>query len=280
MKTALLISTYNWPEALKLCLDSLVSQTVYPDEVLIADDGSRNDTRELINEFQTRFPVPVKHIWHEDNGFQLSRIRNKAIAACESDYIVQIDGDIIMEQHFIEDHIRFAKKNSVVVGSRSSLSQAYTQTLLPKGKLPGKSELDRNSDNYLNSRRIPFLTPLLSYYRTSGKNKYYAKGCNMAFWLEDMLAVNGYDESFVGWGREDSDLVVRLLSKGCFLRRLKMSGVQYHIYHKVNDRYNEDTNDLLMKKRIEEGSWFADNGILKSGDVLSDLLVMVSASSL
>lgn len=279
MKTALLISTYNWPEALKLCLQSLEYQTVYPDEVLIADDGSRSETGELISKFKSRFRVPVKHIWHEDKGFQLSKIRNKALAECESDYIVQIDGDIIMERHFIEDHIRFAKKNSVVVGSRSSLSEAYTQSLLAEGHLPEKNELDRNSNNFLNARRIPFLTPLLSYYRTSGKNKYYAKGCNMAFWLEDMLAINGYDESFIGWGREDSDLIVRLLSKGCFLRRLKMSGVQYHIYHKENDRYNEGANDLLMKKRIEEGSYFADNGILKSKDILADLVVMMGATT-
>lgn len=280
MKTALLISTYNWPEALQLCLASLASQTVYPDEVLIADDGSRSDTRKLINEFKNMFSVPVKHIWHEDNGFQLSKIRNKAISECGSDYIVQIDGDIIMERHFIEDHIRFAKKNSVVVGSRSSLSEAYTRTLLAKGELPGKRELDRSSNNFFNSRRVPFLTPFLSYYHTSGKNRYYAKGCNMAYWLEDMLAVNGYDESFVGWGREDSDLIVRLLSKGCFLRRVKMSAVQYHIYHEENDRYNEDTNDLLMKKRIEEGSWFADNGILKSQDILADLQIIMAASTL
>lgn len=280
MKVALLISTYNWPQALKLCLDSLVSQTIYPDEVLIADDGSKSDTREVISEFQNRFSVPVKHVWHEDKGFQLSGIRNKALLECRADYVIQIDGDIIMERHFIEDHIRFAKKNSVVVGSRASLNEAYTDRLLAKDRLPRKGELDRNSNNFLNARRIPFLTPLLSYYHTSGKNKYYAKGCNMAFWLEDMLAVNGYDESFVGWGREDSDLVVRLLAKGCFLRRIKMSAVQYHIYHKENDRYNEDTNDLLMKKRIEEGTYFADNGILKSGDILSELLVVVSATAL
>ncbi|MCD8539305.1 MAG: glycosyltransferase family 2 protein [Leadbetterella sp.] len=279
MKTALLISTYNWPEALKLCLNSLVSQTVYPDEVLIADDGSGDETRTVISEFQKTFRVPVKHVWHEDNGFQLSRIRNKALLECASDYIIQIDGDIIMERHFIEDHNRFAKKNSVVVGSRSSLGETYTRRLLKTGLLPGKRELDRNSNNFLNARRIPFLTPLLSYYHTTGRNKYYAKGCNMAFWLEDMLAVNGYDESFVGWGREDSDLVVRLLAKGCFLRRLKMSAVQYHMYHKENNRYNEETNDLLMKKRIEEGSWFAHNGILKSKDILTDLGVMVMASA-
>ncbi len=280
MKTALLISTYNWPEALQLCLASLLSQTVYPDEILIADDGSGRDTGKLISEFKNTFGVPVKHIWHEDNGFQLSKIRNKAISECGSDYIVQIDGDIIMERHFIEDHICFAKRNSVVVGSRSSLSEAYTQTLLAKGELPRKRELDRNSNNFFNSKRIPFLTPFLSYYHTLGKNKYYAKGCNMAFWMEDILAVNGYDESFVGWGREDSDLIVRLLTKGSYLRRLKMSAVQYHIYHQENDRYNEDVNDLLMKRRIEEGTWFADNGILKSQDIIADLQILMAASVL
>lgn len=281
MTTALLISTYNWPKALHLCLSSLAAQTVLPDEVLIADDGSGSATRDLINEFKKSFPVPVKHIWHEDDGFQLSGIRNKAISECTTDYIVQIDGDIIMERHFIADHILFAKKNSVVVGSRSSLNETYTRGLLSAGKLPRKRDLDRNSNNFFNSKRIPLLTPLLSYYRTTGKNRYYAKGCNMAFWLEDILAVNGYDESFVGWGREDSDLIVRLISKGCFLRRLKMSGVQYHIFHKENDRSNESTNDLLMKRRIVEGTWFTDNGILKSKDVLcSDLPILLAASML
>ena len=105
MKVSLVISTYNWKEALCLCLLSVTRQTVVPAEVIIADDGSRPDTKLLIEDFQQNFPCPIKHIWHEDKGWRKCIIMNKAFALCEGDYIIEIDGDIIMHSHFIEDHI-------------------------------------------------------------------------------------------------------------------------------------------------------------------------------
>lgn len=105
MKVSLVISTYNWKEALGLCLLSVTRQTVIPTEVIIADDGSRSDTKLLIEEFKNHFPCPIKHVWHEDNGWRKCIIMNKAFAVCEGDYIIEIDGDIIMHSHFIEDHV-------------------------------------------------------------------------------------------------------------------------------------------------------------------------------
>src|SRR5687767_9054063 len=104
MKTSLIITTYNWKEALDLTLRSVARQVEMPDEVLVADDGSRPDTGELIRAWAQRLPVPVRHIWQEDLGFRLARSRNRAIAAATGEYIVIVDGDMALHSHFIADH--------------------------------------------------------------------------------------------------------------------------------------------------------------------------------
>lgn len=114
IKTSLLISTYNWCEALNLCLNSVLQQSQQPDEIVIADDGSREDTKLIITEFSKKSSTPVIHVWHEDIGFRKTIILNKAIAKCSADYIIQIDGDLILHKHFIKDHIRFARANMFV----------------------------------------------------------------------------------------------------------------------------------------------------------------------
>ena len=95
---SLITPTYNWPEALELLLLSLKNQTYLPNEVIIADDGSRKETQQLIKKFQQDFPVPLHHVWHEDNKNQKPAIMNKAIAKSKYDYIIEIDGDIIMHK--------------------------------------------------------------------------------------------------------------------------------------------------------------------------------------
>ena len=123
MTVSLIISTYNWPRALYLCLDSVMQQTVMPTEILIADDGSGISTRDVVKHFENISPVPVHHIWHEDRGFRLAAIRNKAIAASSGEYVIQIDGDLILHRHFIQDHIIFARKGCFVTGSRGIITE-------------------------------------------------------------------------------------------------------------------------------------------------------------
>ena len=108
-KSSLITPTYNWPEALELLLLSIMNQTVLPNEVLVADDGSKEDTQQLIERFQKIFPVPLIHVWHEDIKNRKPRAMNQAIARAKYDYIVEIDGDIIMNKHFVEDHLNFTK---------------------------------------------------------------------------------------------------------------------------------------------------------------------------
>ncbi len=132
MKVSLVISTYNWKEALGLCLLSVTRQTVIPTEVIIADDGSRSDTKLLIEEFKNHFPCPIKHVWHEDNGWRKCIIMNKAFAVCEGDYIIEIDGDIIMHSHFIEDHVTEATPGCFLVGSRGKINEKLLKRLLQR----------------------------------------------------------------------------------------------------------------------------------------------------
>ncbi|WDF69517.1 glycosyltransferase family 2 protein [Sphingobacterium oryzagri] len=261
---SLVISTYNWPQALRLCLDSVAAQTVMPDEIIIADDGSREDTRDLISLYQQKLSLPLVHVWHEDHGFRLSHIRNKAIAQATGEYIIQIDGDIILDKNFIKDHISIRQPGHLVVGSRAMLSEDYSKKLLEDGELPDLRVLRQHTRNTLNSTRLPWIAPLFAKrYKTRGRYRHYTRGCNMAFWKEAVVAVNGYNEDISGWGTEDSELVVRLLNAGQKKLFLKFAGLQYHIWHKVASRDRKEANELLLEETIRQSLKICTNGINK-----------------
>ncbi len=260
MKASLIISTYNWPEALNLCLLSVFQQSRLPDEIIIADDGSRHQTRELIKNFQSISPVPITHVWHPDEGFQLSAIRNKGILVATGDYIIQIDGDLILHPDFIKDHLELATKGKFVSGSRLLLPKDFSAGLLQEKKLPSNYTLLRMGDNRLNGIRIPFLTKYLSgIYK---KNKpYYVKGCNMAFWRDDLLAVNGYNEGISGWGKEDSEIAVRLINYGINRLFLKFGGICYHLFHPEASRDRENLNDQILIETLDNKKIRCEKGL-------------------
>ena len=108
------ISTYNNPAWLEKTLWGYLHQTRMADEIVIADDGSRDDTKELIDSFRDR--LPLKHVWHEDNGFQKSRILNSALIASESEYLIFTDQDCIPREDFIATHEQFAEKGYLLSG--------------------------------------------------------------------------------------------------------------------------------------------------------------------
>jgi len=132
---SLVTPTYNWPEALELLLLSIKKQTHFPDEVIIADDGSKKETATLIKKMQKDFPVPLHHIWHKDNKNQKPAIMNKAIASATYEYIIEIDGDIIMHKDFVKDHLSLAKKGTFLYGSRVNIQQEHLPTLFQKKQL-------------------------------------------------------------------------------------------------------------------------------------------------
>lgn len=259
MRITLLISTYNWPEALDLVLRSLEEQTVLPDEVLIADDGSGIETREIIKEYQEKFDFPVNHVWHEDVGFRKSIILNKTLAKATGDFIIQLDGDCIMHKKFIEDHILNAKKGSFQFGSRVNIQKKYLSTLFSN-----KEVKFRFLSEGLSKRRRNIHMPVISkFYKEKKELSNKLRGCNMSYWKEDILKINGYNEDMTGWGKEDSELVVRLLNNRVFGRRLKYSAIVYHIWHEKSSRKKHPVNTSIQQKAIENRLSWCNKGIEK-----------------
>ncbi|TJZ60752.1 glycosyltransferase [Sphingobacterium olei] len=265
---SLIISTYNWPEALELTLLSIQEQTIMPSEVIIADDGSRAPTKEIIDSFKKVLSVPVIHVWHEDSGFKLATIRNKAFSYASKMYIIQIDGDVILHKRFIEDHLSAAKKGRLLQGSRVLLGPTYSKKLL-NSKTVNINILHSDIARRENGFRSVFLS---NYLLTKYKNRYpeyYARGANMSFWLTDIIAVNGYNENFEGWGHEDSDLTLRLINNGVKKSVIKFAAIVYHIYHPEQNKGElEDKNRRLLEDALQTRvSWteFGMDKYLKDG---------------
>lgn len=245
MKISLLISTYNWPEALACVLESVRRQRRMPDEVLIADDGSGEATRETVRRYAALLPCPLRHVWHEDDGFRLAAIRNKAIAAATGDYIVQVDGDCILDRHFVADHGTMAEPGYFVCGSRTLVSEARTAEVT-KACRPALHVWSRGIRARENGLRMSWLSRLLR--DRQGR----IRGCNMAFWRDDLVRVNGYDESFTGWGNEDLELAVRLQNAGVKRRTLKFGGILYHLWHPFAPRDRQRaTKEIVDRCRAE-----------------------------
>lgn len=258
---SLLISTYNWPEALEVCLKSVMKQSVLPNEIIIADDGSTKITEQLIVRWREISNIPLLHVWHPDNGFRLSEIRNKAILRANFPYIIQIDGDIILHQKFIEDHLRSATPSVFLCGSRVTLTQEISKKVLI-GRLNTPSSFQIPIGFLFNHIRIPVLSHFLApFFRINKIEK--LRGCNMSFWKEDLLTVNGYNEDMMGWGPEDKELAVRLINAGIEKRSLKFLGIAYHLYHREIDRSRAASNRILLKEAFTEKKKWAKNGITK-----------------
>ncbi|MBC3541897.1 glycosyltransferase [Rufibacter sediminis] len=259
MTTSLIISTYNWPEALEVVLKSVALQHELPDEVIIADDGSRAETKAVIERFQQNFPVPLRHCWHEDTGFRLAAIRNKAMAMATSEYLLSIDGDMVLHPDFVKSHKRMARGNTFIQGKRVLLQPELTRQILHTKKwhiTPFTSGII-NRFNAISSKT---LAKLGSRKRPDIKA---IRGCNMAFWRADVVKINGFNENIQGWGREDSEFAIRMLNAGVERRNLPFGGVGYHLYHPENARTSLPENDKILADAIEMKSKWCENGIGK-----------------
>lgn len=263
MPISLIISTYNNPSFLKQSLYSALFQTVLPDEIIIADDGSTEETSYIIKELQKETSIPIIHVWQEDEGFRAGMIRNKAIAVAQGEYIIQIDGDIIMEKHFIQDHLFHKREKTILQGSRVFISPAKTQSLLKKKNISHLTPFSYGLSHRENAFRIQSISTYLSTRYRNRFPIYYARGCNMSFFRQDFIDVNGYDEDFIGWGHEDSDLTLRMLNNGGSKLYIKFFCVAYHLFHKEADRNRESLNKSKMDKHLSEHATFCNNGVDK-----------------
>ncbi len=261
--TTLIISTYNWPQALEQSLKSIRNQYHLPNEVIIADDGSTKETKQLIDRLKINFPVPIHHCWIEDKGFRLAKARNEALKVAKYDYILQIDGDIILDKYYVYDQINFAQKGSFVRGSRVLLNSNLSNKIFNRiTKQP--NVLKKGAINFFNGIRVPLFQTLNSYKRLSIIG---IRGCNMAYWKKDAYNVNGYNEEIQGWGREDSEFVARLVNNGIYKRNLRFGGIQYHIYHQEYDRELLNKNDDILNLTLSEKKLRCSEGIKNYSNV-------------
>jgi len=256
--SSLIVATYNWPEALAAVLSSVRAQVELPTELVIADDGSKEPTRRLIEDAARDFPCPVVHVWHPDDGFKLAQIRNKAVSRARGAYVIQIDGDMLLHPAFVRDHLDAAAPGHFMGGSRALLSPEASRAVLAGGPLPGP--LGRGVRNRFNALHLAPLGRALAPI-VPARDPMRVRGGNMAFWREDFIAVNGYDEAFVGWGREDTDLVLRLQRHGLRRRWFKLRGVAYHLHHREASRDALGRNDGILKAALASGRRRCDAGI-------------------
>lgn len=259
MTTALLISTYNWPEALELVLKSALVQSIHSTEIIIADDGSKEDTKLLIEQFRQKTNIPIHHIWQEDFGFRKSKILNKAIAQTTADYIIQVDGDCIMHENFVEDHLKAAQNGVYIYGSRVNILPDFVADVFVKKQI-NFNFFSKQIKNKTRSLRIPFLSEFYKIH--DGISKKF-RGCNVSYWRNDFIAVNGYNENFEGWGREDSDLAIRMGNNGVKAKRIRYAGIVFHIHHKINSKDNFELNDKIQSETIANKTVRILNGVDK-----------------
>ncbi len=253
---SVIVTTYNWPEALRACLDSLFVQNDRHFEIIIADDGSTQETQRFIQQARQQSPVPLKYAYQADKGFRAGTIRNKAVALSAGEYLVFLDGDCIVFADFIQKHRELAEPGFFVPGNRVLLSQNFTQTVLQqhiplhqqsafffmKGWLTGKI-----------NRLLPLLTLPFDFFRYWHPKRWQkAMTCNLALFKQDFIAVNGFDEAFEGWGYEDSDLVIRLIHNGIKRKEGRFAVPVLHLWHSHNSRDKQSENYARLMKRLAD----------------------------
>jgi glycosyltransferase involved in cell wall biosynthesis len=257
---AAIVSTYNSPGYLRRVLEGYCNQSRLPDELIVADDGSTGETAQVVEDFVRKAPFAVRHVWHEDLGFRLAEIRNRAIAAATADYLLFTDGDCIPNPDFVKDHARMMRKGSFVTGKRMLVGQIPSQSFRWQG---GAMALlcclrgDLSGCHHL--IRLPWL--VLSRQGNKG-----LRGCNMAAFRADLLAVNGFNERITGWGREDSELVARLFAYGLIRREAPFAAVVLHLWHPENSRTSLVANDRLLEESLASGHYRCPHGIVKESE--------------
>lgn len=257
---AVIITTYNRPDALSAVLTGYLAQKDRNFEIIVADDGSTSETAQIIADIQANADFKITHIWQEDQGFRAAAIRNRALAITFADYIIFSDGDCIPLPHFVAQHRRLAEAGWFLAGNRILMSEVLTQYVLAD-RVPVFTWTPLRWLSAAMTKKVNRFIPLLPLPVTSPLRKIPAKRwegvmtCNLSAWRSDLMKINGFDEAYSGWGLEDSDLVIRLLHAGVCHKSARFAAPVLHLWHRENDRGGLVENrrrleDLLNSKRI------------------------------
>ena len=241
---SLIVNIYENPRALAKVLEALARQRVAPLEIIIADDGSGEATKKVIEQSALTSPTPILHCWQVNQGFRRSMILNQAIAMSRGEYLVFLDGDSVPEPDFIRDHAVLSESGHWVQCRRAFVDEGSVENfeissawrLAMQGKVSG----------WTKALRLPL--PLV----LRGDHQRGTLGCNLGIWREDLIAVNGYDENFIGWGREDSDLANRLYHLGRQRKFVYGRAIVYHLNHPLAPRTAVKKNQEALDQTIAE----------------------------
>jgi glycosyltransferase involved in cell wall biosynthesis len=262
---SVIITTYNRPDALTAVVEACFAQDDKGFEIIIADDGSTNNTREAVAALQARSPVPLKHVWQEDIGFRAARARNLGTLAARGDYVIFLDGDCVPQENFISNHRGLSRRGFLVSGSRVLLSERFTRRLL-------EQRIDIQQLGVMDKLKLrlagdsnKFLQTVLHWPDVGRESRRFSwrriKSCNLAVWRSDLDLVNGFDESFTGWGHEDSDLVVRLFNAGVLRKDGAFATEVYHLWHREALRDQENSNRAAVLQRAADKTTQAAIGL-------------------
>ncbi len=263
---SLVIPTYNRPIALERVLAACDAQTDRQFEIIVADDGSTAETTERIDAFRTRTSLPLTHVWQPDDGFRAAQARNKAIAQARGDYVIFLDGDCVPQRSFVARHRALARPGCIVSGSRILLDETLTRDVEAQ-----RSDIHQASFGFWLKQRlggpVNKCLPLLGLPAgLPGRHMAHfrwksIKSCNLAVWKRDLELVDGFDNTFTGWGHEDADLVARLHNAGVERIRGFFATEVFHLWHRENPRGRESLNYDKVVARLASGQVRADAGI-------------------
>jgi glycosyltransferase involved in cell wall biosynthesis len=255
MKISVIVATYNRPDALEVVLQTLECQTDKNFEIIIADDGSGDETKFLIEKYLKNTNQLVKHVWHEDLGFRLSKIRNLAIQESSGNYLIFLDGDCAVQPDFVRNHRALSEKGFIVTGSRILLEKEITEEIC-NAKLLNFSDFKRKSPIKFLKKQINKFLPLFIKLPNHPLRKYTKfkwrriKGCNLGCWKSDAVQISGFDESLIGWGHEDADFVFRMYQVGINRKSGAWSTEVLHLWHKMANKENAEKNAAIVRAKI------------------------------
>lgn len=252
MTIGVIISTYNNPAWLEKTLWSYMAQRRKADEIIIADDGSHDDTRQMIERYQT--VLPLRHVWHEDKGFRKTKILNEALRVATADYLIFTDQDCVARPDFIATHQRYAQEGFILSGGYFKLpmdiSKALTQDDIHSGRAFSLEWLRRQGLGLsfkctkLIQRR--WFASLMNHITPTHATW---NGMNSSGWRKDILAVNGFDER-MQYGGEDREMGERLFNMGIRAKQIRYSAIILHLDH-GRPYVNQEAWELNNKIRRE-----------------------------
>ena len=236
MQASVIFSTYNSEKWLEKVIIGFSVQTYKDFEIIIADDGSREATKNLINRLRAEIEIPIIHVWQEDNGFQKSQILNKAILASNSDYLIFTDGDCIPRKDFVQTHIDYRQEGYFLSGGYFKLPMSISE-LISKDDIINQRCFDLKwltanglPKSYKNRKFVAqgFLSNFLNFITPTNASW---NGHNSSGWKKDLMEVNGFNQE-MQYGGQDRELGERLFNKGLKSKQIRYSAICVHLDHK------------------------------------------------